>query len=339
MTTAAIDPNALSKRPPIDTESVPYLGLSALLHIMFVLIAMVIPPGAAHLELDDVSQRDRFVSIAQPAKQDEEDLPDIAAQKPDEASGGEASAKHSGEEGAAGSPDASQTDKRMAIEGPPDNVEPQIARQRDEQIARSAGVFQNNSSLWSGQASETIGSEALDELGKLDGTTVGASSGAFGWGVSDGGRGNDGDEESFGMHNIDTSGKAGPGEEGDDYGKDEGDLGPKEELLPEVIPDPPEVDGPLDKEIIQRVVRRHRRELAFCYQSQLQQDRSLEGRIVMKFTISGNGQVISAMTETSTMNNIAVESCLARKIRRWTFPAPSTGALVTVNYPFRFSKK
>jgi TonB family protein len=344
MTTTAIDPTALSKRPPMDTDSVPYLGLSAVIHIVFLMIAMVVPPGASHLELDGVAQQDRFVSIAKPAKQVEEDVPDFASDNPDKADkakGGETTAKHAGEEGAAGTPDATEADKRMAIEGPPDNLDPQIAKQRDEQIARSAGlasVFQNSTSAWAGTSSQTLGAEALDELGKIDGAAVGASNGAFGLGVSDGGRGGGGDDESIGVA-VATLGKGGKEKAGGDYGKDEGDLGTKDDRLPDVVPEPPTVGGPLDKEIIQRVVRRHRRELAFCYQNELQQDSTLEGRVVIKFTISGDGSVISALTKSSTMGNRAVEACLSRKIQHWHFPAPSNNALVTVNYPFRFSKK
>jgi hypothetical protein len=332
----------LERRPPLDTDSVPYLGLSAIIHIVFLTIAMVVPPGASHFELDAIDQRDRFVSIAQPAKQQpEEDVPAFAADEPDKADGGEKSAKHSGEQGAAGTPDASDSDQRMAIEGPPDTVDPQIARQRDEQIAESAGVaslFQNTTSAWAGESSETIGSAAINELGNLDSSRAGASSGAFGLGVSDGGRGGDGDDDSFGSHELDTRR---PGDGDGNYEPPETTLGTIDEQVPElhIGSDPPEVEGSLDREIIQRVVRRHRRELFFCYQTQLQQDPTLEGRVVVKFTISGNGSVIAAMTKSTTMNNRTVESCLTRKIRHWTFPAPSTGALVTVNYPFRFSKK
>lgn len=344
MTTAAIDPGslaeALSRPAPVDTESAPYMGVSAFLHIMFLLLAMIVPPGAATMDLDDVSQENRFVSIATSGMQKE---PEPFEESSDKAFGGqEKTAKHAGEEGDAGEPDAEQTDKRMAIEGPPDNASPQVARAVDRQIASQAGivgVFGNtSSSMWSGDSDQSIGNQATTALGEMQGADIGASKGIGGFGITGTGRGGGGDDKSFGMHDVDTTGPGGPG--GDGGGRPpRADIGEKDDKLPPVVPGPPAVDGPLDRKIIQRVVRRHRREIAYCYESQLQRNPRLEGRVVMKFMIDGNGNVVSAMTKSSTMNNRTVEGCLANKIRHWNFPAPSTTGIVTVNYPFKFSRQ
>jgi hypothetical protein len=40
------------------------------------------------------------------------------------------------------------------------------------------------------------------------------------------------------------------------------------------------------------------------------------------------------MVADSSLRNEAVESCIVRAVRRWTFPAPDGGGVVVVNYPF-----
>lgn len=343
MTTAAIDPSmtrALSARPTVDAESAPYFGLSAMLHTLFLLLAMVVPPGAASMELDGVEQRDNFVSIA---NIHEQPVPEPARDLPDESPGAEAAAKHAGEEGAAGAPDAAEDDRRMAIEKKPDDVGPKVAHERDLAIAASAGVegvFRDHeiTSMWSKDA-ESVGKEAFDALGNLDGAQPGRSHGFGGWSTRDTGRGGGGhDDESFGLAKVKTRGRGGDDDKGDDYGRHEADLGEHQDDIPEPVPGPPVIDGPLDRKIIQRVVRQHRRELGFCYQKELQQNPTLSGRVVMKFTIAGDGSVISALAASNTMGSRAVAACLGTKIRHWHFPAPSTTGLVTVNYPFRFSR-
>ena len=102
-------------------------------------------------------------------------------------------------------------------------------------------------------------------------------------------------------------------------------------------PGSPEVQGSLDKEIIRKVVRQHRREIKYCYEKELQKDADLEGDVLVKFTISATGNVVAALIEKDTMNNDAVTSCIQAKIRRWVFPEPKGGGIVVVRYPFEFS--
>jgi hypothetical protein len=344
MTTAANDPNllaqALSRPKPVDTETAPYLGVSAFFHAAFLLLAMIVPPGAATMELDGVSEQDRFVEIATSPMQD---IPQPVEPTNSSTEGGpdasEQAAKHAGAEGKAGAKEAADTGNRMAIEGAPDDLPPEVAQRRDRRIASAAGVeaiFNNTQSAWAGTGERTVGTQAITALGNLDGREPGESSGFGGLGVRDSGRQGGGDDTSFGMAEVDTNGPGGGGD-GDGSGPPRAAIAERDNKLPPVVPGPPVVDGPLDKEIIQRVVRRHRREISYCYESQLQQNPRLEGRIVVNFKIASNGRVVAAMTKSTTMNNRRVESCIANKIRHWNFPAPSTTGLVSVNYPFRFT--
>ena len=96
------------------------------------------------------------------------------------------------------------------------------------------------------------------------------------------------------------------------------------------------VKGSLDKSIIRRVIRRHINEVKYCYQNELQSSPDLYGRVVINFSIMGNGQVAASRVERSTMKNDRVESCVTRAVRRWLFPKPMNGGVVVVSYPFVF---
>jgi TonB family protein len=107
--------------------------------------------------------------------------------------------------------------------------------------------------------------------------------------------------------------------------------------VPRVTAGSSEVRGSLSAEVIRRVVRRHINEVRFCYEQELTRNPTLAGRVVVTFVISPTGDVPSSSVASSTMANARLEGCLVRAVRRWNFPAPEGGGIVTVNYPFDFS--
>jgi TonB family protein len=114
-------------------------------------------------------------------------------------------------------------------------------------------------------------------------------------------------------------------------------LGRHHALTPEVVPGIGEVKGGIiDKEIVRRIVRRHINEVRYCYEQGLTRHPGLGGRIVVQFMISGKGQVLSSVMQSTTISDVAVQSCVVQAVRRWEFPAPSGGGLVQVSYPFQF---
>lgn len=124
----------------------------------------------------------------------------------------------------------------------------------------------------------------------------------------------------------------------DDKGMGEAfeDLGKKDTQQATVKLEKPTVDGSLDREIVRKVVRQHRRELKYCYEKELQGDSGLAGRLVVEFTIDGSGEVLAVTSKESSLDNRAVEECVRDKIRRWTFPSPSDQKNVKVTYPVEF---
>ncbi len=100
---------------------------------------------------------------------------------------------------------------------------------------------------------------------------------------------------------------------------------------------PPEVRGSLEREAVQRVVRKHRHEIKHCYETQLRKDQSLAGEITVKLTLASTGHVVSSISARSTLKNRALQACMHSKIRRWVFPEPEGDGIVVVRYPFRFA--
>jgi len=95
-----------------------------------------------------------------------------------------------------------------------------------------------------------------------------------------------------------------------------------------------EPSGSMDREVVQRVVREHRREIRACYERELLRDPELEGRVEMAWVILPDGSVSEPRVVSSTLNSSAVEECMAERIGLWQFPEPPGGGLVNVVYPY-----
>ncbi|MFU8806319.1 MAG: AgmX/PglI C-terminal domain-containing protein, partial [Bradymonadaceae bacterium] len=323
-------PALLGGTLPIDKTPIPYLTASATAHILFLLLAMSMPDSARSLNLDGFDANDRFVQLlVKPEQEEEEDPPDWLGGDEEEA------AKHKGEEGQAGKEDSEEVDKELQIEGPQDNIDIELKKAVDTEIAMEAGALavlnDQISSLW-GASDNSVGSDAMHALGNLTGDGPGEASGMGGLGLAGAGRGGGGvSERGIGMANVGTAGRGGGGRGGKGYGKGAADLGDRDTLQPKIVPGRPNVQGSLDREIIRRVVRQHRREIQYCYEQELAKNRNLAGRITVRFTISATGSVVSAVVSETSMNNASVERCMADRIRRWVFPEPKGGGIVIVN--------
>lgn len=318
-----------------DTAPVPYVTLSAVAHILFLVLAMTMPDNARRLSLDGFQATDRFVQLMIEPDQEVVEKPDWLDDQGDEA----AAAKHKGEEGKAGKEDAPDVNKKLAVQGDRNPEDLELKKARDTEIAMSAGIASQLmvSSPW-GSSDTSVGSDAIHALGNLDGGEFGESRGFGGLGLHGAGRGGGGiSERGLGLANVGTAGRGGGGRGGSGYGKGAGDLGERNSRVPNIVPGNPEVQGSLDKEIIRRVVRQHRGEIRYCYESELQKNKGLAGRVTVRFTISATGSVVSAVVRDSTLNNATVERCMTDKIRRWVFPEPKGGGIVVVNYPFNLS--
>jgi len=103
-----------------------------------------------------------------------------------------------------------------------------------------------------------------------------------------------------------------------------------------IVPGRTIVQGALSKEIIGKVIRRHWNEIKYCYETELNKNPNLYGKVSVSFTIDGTGAVSDANVGETTMNNQNVENCMLTRVKRWTFPEPKGGGQVFVTYPWVF---
>lgn len=256
------------------------------------------------------------------------------------------------EEGAMGEEDSERTNNRFAIEGPQAEPEPEMAREQAAEEAASAGALgalrgarpTRNAPAATPMAPPAEAAAAFDAdesaepasaMGTLMGDQIGGNFGFGGLGLRGTGRGGGGTGEgTIGLGDLGTVGHGAGGGTGSGYGRGAGGLRSRRAAAPRIRVGNAEVRGAMSREVIRRVIRRHTNEVRFCYEQGLQQRPDLAGRVVASFIISPTGSVQSAAIGESNLGNPAVEGCIAQAVRRWTFPAPSGGGVVGVNYPF-----
>lgn len=85
---------------------------------------------------------------------------------------------------------------------------------------------------------------------------------------------------------------------------------------------------------------RHQDQFRTCYETQLRAHPTLQGRVVVAFTISPEGRAADLTLKSTTLHNSKVENCILDVIRGITdFPPPDGGAKVQLTYPFKFTPK
>ncbi len=91
-----------------------------------------------------------------------------------------------------------------------------------------------------------------------------------------------------------------------------------------------------DRDLVLKVVRRHQNEIRFCYESELAKTPSLAGKVTVAWTIAASGAVETAQIAESGLSNATVEACIVQRVRRWSFPEPSSGQEVAITFPWVF---
>jgi hypothetical protein len=74
------------------------------------------------------------------------------------------------------------------------------------------------------------------------------------------------------------------------------------------------------KEQIDQVVRAHLAGIKYCYEKELQHKSTLSGGIDVFWIIQPDGTVSKANVKNTTMGDAAVEGCIIRQVKQWTFP-------------------
>jgi hypothetical protein len=315
-------------------------GAVALGVVLLLLLVRAVPSDPHALSLDDVG-KDLRMGVARVVPEALVPPPQPVKGERGPAGGAGAATAASGPAGTAGDHKAPKIDARRATKGP----EHQDAR------AVEAWVRSNTMlALLDGERTRSIaalldsnpalGDKTEEVLGHLEGREIASAWGLEG--LSDHGTGAGGADTGKAMlgggRGLKTIGKGGNADgPGRGYGDKAGILGPRPKPPIVFITTPPSVRGSLDKEIVRRVVRQHLNEVRYCYEQALVRQPSLAGRVVTMFTIGAKGDVIVSALASSTLGAPLAESCIVAAPKRWQFPAPEGGGLVTVSYPFQLA--
>ncbi len=254
--------------------------------------------------------------------------------------------RHAGPEGKMGRRDAPSRNARYAIQnhGEP----PHLSRQAARDAVASRGIFAAMGSPGGGMAGGASGivspfggmtESGMDNQnanGNMTGDSIGDAFGYGGLGAAGTGWGGGGTGEgTIGLGNVGTMGHGSGTGSGQGYGSGAGrGLHGRGTTGPLVRAAPPSVAGLLSPEAIRRVVLRNLGQVTHCHEQGLAQNANLEGRVVIRFIIGGQGEVMGSNVAESSLAVPSVGQCIAAAVRRWQFPSPEGGGIVTVNYPF-----
>lgn len=308
----------------------------------------LIPDEAMAMALDTSDASARYVGyMTQPDLEEEEVIDEDTPEEAEDAGGqGE---RHAGTEGAMGDPKKKAANKMYAVKGPKTAL-PQMARDFDPDMqTRKAGILgelQKESghflaSPYGGAFAQ--GTDDEDVWGNMTGTEIGASYGVMGLGNVGTGRGGGGDGEgTVGMGHIGLIGHGGGGGSGGSYGPGDGNgrgtgFTNRAKRVPRVRAAKVKLKGSMDKGIIRRIVRNHFREVVHCYNQGLVRDPNLRGRVAIQFNIDGRGKVAMAAVASNSTGDDNTGRCIAKAVKRWSFPRPPTGGTAMVTYPFVLS--
>lgn len=291
------------------------LAFTTAVHVMFLLIAFLLfDPTLQRGELDFP---DRFVNILAG------EPPDLFEEPEEEDPDDSAAEAAAGEEGEVGEEELEDDTILPEHDAPLVEEMPELAQAMDmiDPESSLARLFTDDNSL-----ALDLGADFMT-AGEGDVFEMGAGSSGLGRAGSGGGGGGEGFGAVGGVGQLNTGGGTGTG----------AGLGRRAERRVGRVQaaGPSQVSGFLSREQIEQVVRRHNRGLRACYETELQRDPDLGGRVTANWTIGLDGRVQAQSVIENTTGNRNMESCILREISRMRFPQPD-GGMVTVAFPFNF---
>ncbi len=339
---ATTTPTRMPRAFRIDWSQESYIGAVGLAAGLFLALLYLIPPDPKSLAIDSFHS-DLIAHYIIKAPEPPE-LPALPQKGPVGSGGGKA---HAGPAGAMGTQQAPR-DQHALLKIKGSSRDPKMTRAVANSVAAESGIMpilaaMDGSIIGSVFApARALGPDAENAMGDLIGQHAEANGawGSNGLDLVGGGPGGGGRHNTtLGVGDLGRSGAGGPGRRGN------GPPGGSVDLHPHKIGQVNSfghldviTKGGLGKDIVKRVVHAHHNEIRFCYEKRLMAKQldanQLGGRVVTRFIIAGNGRVVGSSIESSTMNDAAVESCIAEAVRRWDFPRPTDGSVVVVSYPF-----
>lgn len=253
--------------------------------------------------------------------------PPVVKKLKQEKSGAEEGAKAKDDEGKFGKPDEKQEVAAPSKPGTP--LTDTQRKERDRRRVMKSGLLGVGGSLSNLLGPGGKGSGINDALGGLTGgAAMGNQHGVGGLGSR--GTGVGGGGTGLGLGGLGTKGNGlGAGGSGID-------LGGRGKDITKIIPGKTIVVGGLSREAIEKVIRAHQAEIKYCYEAELQKNPELAGKVSAAWVIGPDGGVQDANVAESSLNNSTAEQCMITRIKRWKFPEPQGGGVVSVTFPWIF---
>ncbi len=87
------------------------------------------------------------------------------------------------------------------------------------------------------------------------------------------------------------------------------------------------------------MIAAHQREVQFCYEQQLQKNKTLAGTVVVTFTIGTTGEVRDASVSESTVQDAEVSRCLLDHVKKWELPRQREPVELELPWVFKPSRR
>lgn len=346
---------AVAGRLNLDSQVLPYQGLSTALHLGLLAAMAIFMPPLGSTDEGTISAEQQYIlqtKLDQIAEKELERKEEMAAQDnkmPEDKPGGTGAAAM-GESGAMGSMTSKNTGGRYGIEGPKDNTDVHVARAaalRDAANFGMIGLIQSglggdpNAPIASFGRADSLGNDDKSALGNMWGNTIDESAGAGGLGLTGVGEGGGSRYEGIGMGSVGTIGHGAGLGKGQGFGPGGGSSFGRNGRThvagaPKVRNVGTSVVGRLPPEVIQRIVRQNFGRFRLCYENSLRNNPNLQGRVAVRFVIGRDGAVSSVANGGSDLPDSSAVSCVVRAFYGLSFPQPEEG-IVTVTYPIMFS--
>lgn len=326
-------------------ESLPYTGLSFLIHAGLLAATALFMPQMAMAGEDRVSDEQRYelihaLSAAEAMKEAEQKQEEKTVEDNKPTSGGDVGAASKGEMGKAGSVASRNTNGRFGVRG--DGGEQFLSRSEALQQARDFGMIGILQSMEGSMNTPTTpwgrelanGSDDRNAKGNIFGTTIDDAAGSGGLNLSGIGEGGGFSGEGIGVGRVGTIGHDFTGGSGHSTGRLNNQHRVRSPSMVHV--GTTVVQGRIPPEVIQRVVRQNFGRFKACYENGLRNNPNLAGRVAVRFVIGRDGDVSNVANGGSDLPDSGVVSCVTRAFYGLSFPHPENG-IVTVTYPIVFS--
>lgn len=302
-------------------------GSAALLHALVVIVAIAVPPTKQALSLDRFLGDDRFVDVIL--------TPSDPVEPPTANATGDAQ-----EDGDVAPKDAPAD--AVAVTPGPARPEPMVrpAPTRDERKAAAKGAAEELAGVMQGElfaGGDPLGAVGTNALASLNGIAQGDGEGLGGGDSLFAGVGAAPGPHGGPKGSLTTRGVRATCTDCRTVQTAFGKKQPKTLREPKIIPQKPIIADGLNREEVMRIIRTKKSQYRTCYEKALQQDRDLEGKIRVVFTVGPQGQVLVAKADENTVSD-AVADCITRRMKAWRFPKPRGGGLVEIRYPFLFRR-